>query len=356
MIEKTRIGALVAGLLIVSAAAFLWQQQRVQSPAYTLNEIKNAVEDKNRLRFERFVDVEGLSESIIDEVIAKSALESVRTSTSGFGALGGLIGAQAADQLKPALTQELKSALLRSVENGHLDSMFAEAKGDTAIDGRKLDLAIIAANTGSDRIEFDGIGEIVRDQDAATVGLRFHNNILDTTLVLRVRMQKNGKRWKITKPDNLSDYLDDTKSLQERHLARENAAIKQRIDSSLRIGPITRSVRSVYYNDYVYLRAKIENIGREVLDTIFLKTFDGAELVDPTAGSLIYAKPLAPGESAVAEGLFDYNQFIDSHTTLRYRAGLEARVWIMTYIKPGGQTETVGEYLSWSDYVQRRPK
>jgi hypothetical protein len=347
-------GATVA-ILLLAGGGYGWRHNHVRSPEYTLHEIKTAVADKNRLRFERFVDVETLSAAAINEIFAKAALETVRESDSGFGLLGSLLGAQTVDALKPAVTQELRSTLLRAVENGKLAEALGKAKPDSVRgEERKLDLALIALSTASDQMRFQGVGEVVRELDVATVGLSFHNELLDTTLVLRLRMERHGERWKVTRPDNLSDYLDDIQKLQERHLAQQNRLMRERIASTVRIGPLKRRVERVgYFDEYVHMSAEVENIGAVRLDSLILRVADAGEVLG-RSGSLILLGALAPGEKGTAKGLFDYNQFIEEHRTLRFGDGLQAEVWLLSVLPAGRKSETLGEYLSWSDYLSRR--
>lgn len=230
-------------------AGYVYRSNYVHSPAYSLKQIQDAIENRNRLRFERFVDVESLTKAIVEDVVAKSTLRSMRESMSGFALLGSLLGAQVADGLTAALAHEMKAALLRGVETGRLDSIFVSAKPDSANGKeRKLNLAVLALSTASDQMRFAGLGDLVREGDVATIPLRFHNELLDTTLVLRLRMERSGDHWKITRPDNLSDYLDQIDQLQAARLAEENLAIRNRIQRALKIGPLTRAVRSYSYD------------------------------------------------------------------------------------------------------------
>lgn len=359
MSRKVLGAAAVLTLMGLTGGGLTWQHhQKVRSPAYTLIEIQDAVASQSRLRFERFVDVDALASTAIDEIFAKATLQSVRESTSGFGVIGTLLGAQTADALRPAITQELKASLLRAVETGGLDRMFAEAEPEAEADDdeRQLDLALIALNTTSDQMRFVGLGDIVQEEDVATVGVRFENALLDTTLVLRLRMERNDDRWKVTRPDNLSDYLDNVRRLQERHLADENAAVRGRIAALLEVGPLRRSVEQPYYSEFVRLRANLKNVGTERVDSIFLHTYHDGEQVHRTAGALMHVGGLDPGESATAGGLFEYNRYIDEHRTLRYNDNLAVEVWLLSVLPEDGPRELLGEYLSWSDYTHRRPR
>lgn len=355
MMRRVPMPVAVLVAVLVAGSLLGWRYQHLRSPQHSLQELRDSIADQNRLRFERYVDVELLAASTIDEVLAKATLKSVLESTSGLGVLGSLVAAQSLDRLGPALAQELRTTLLRSVENGRLHDAVGPSLGPDDAADHQLNLTSVAVNTAFDQMRFEGLGEIRRDGDRATVGLHFRNEVLDTTLVLRLRMERNDKRWKITRPDNLTDYLDDIQVLQERHLAEQNRLMRERVDVALRVGSLQRTPGRGTLQGLFILTAEVENIGTHPLDRIVLKTTRAGKEVHST-GRLVLVESLAPGEKGEAFGLLDYNRFDPDHVILRFNNDLTVEVIALDVVHEDQSREILREYPSWANFVRRRPQ
>lgn len=320
------------------------------SPQYALRQIADAAREHNRLKFEQYVDLERFSASTVDEVMARSTLASVDEAKTGFGALGAMLGAGMVEKMKPALASEMRAAILNAVENGRFDSLFA-AKQDTA--SRDLTLAVVARNMSADGTRFAGMGTLQREGDVATVGLKLHNEILDTTLVLRVRLDRGPDRWRVVAPDNLRDYLKAVDDLQHRHLAEVNHERHERMLATLDIGPVERRVRTYeWLSDDVILSARVRNTGQDTVTGVLLSLFVDGEAMDNSDISLGTFDPIPPGKSGTAVRVLDYNQFIDWHKRVRYGDHLRAEPWAII-TRRGAAQDTLYEYGSWSEYASR---
>ncbi|HEX5437197.1 MAG TPA: hypothetical protein VFW98_08555, partial [Gemmatimonadaceae bacterium] len=317
---------------------------------YALRQISAATHERNRLKFERYVDVGRFSAATIDEITAQVTLASVNDATTGFGVLGTVLGTEAMDKLKPALTSELRSTVLDAVGSGRFDSLFSRTPSAADSD---LTLAVVARNVSADQVRFAGLGPLHREGDVATVDLRLRNQRFDTTLVLRVRMERSGKRWRVVAPDNLSEYLTAVDDLQKRTLATVNQERRARIAAAASIGPVRRTVRSDgLYNSYVFFTARVRNTGRDTITTLAMMLWVDGDSIPFTSLPFGTNQPIAPGRSRRAETFIDYNQYIDWHTRVRYGSHLRAKPFLVV-TRRGPVRDTLFEYASWKDYAAR---
>lgn len=338
----------VAALFIVVLAGGWTLYKR--SPTYTLKEIQAAIEERNRLKFERYVDLDRIAETMVDEIIAQTTLAGMGESRSGFAAIGAMLGAGVADRLKPALKSTFRATVLKAVESGRMDSIFG-APADTA--SRQIDLALVARNTGANETKFLGLTGIERHEDVATVGFRLRNEILDTTLALRWRMERHGNRWKFVAPDNLADYLSDISLLQEKHLTAANQAVRESLAEMVQMGGLKRRVREYRYaSDDLILELQVENLSTDTIKAVIIELYGPDGKIEGDAVSLGYLGNLLPGAKGTARRVIDYNRFIDRHVTLRYSNSLEPRI-LGVVVRRGDEEEMVVGYANWAEYLER---
>jgi hypothetical protein len=332
------------------AGGLAWRHY-THSPQYALRQIADAVHERNRLEFERYVDLERFTTSAVDEMVARITLASVDDADTGFGALGAMLGASMVKSMKPALASELRAAVLGAVETGRFDSLFV-ARHDTA--GRDLTLAVVARNMSSDRVHFAGTGGLHREGDVATVDLRLRNDMFDTTFVLRVRLERGPDRWRVVAPDNLRDYLKTVDDLQQRRLATVNHERRERMQAMVSVGPVHRAIRTYeWFSDDVILTTRLRNTGRDTIETVLLTLYADGDTVDHGDLPLGTVTAIAPGKSTTVTRTLDYNQFLDWHRHVRYADQLRAEPWYVI-TRHGSERDTLYEYGNWSEYASRR--
>jgi hypothetical protein len=342
----------LSGVVVLAVSGLLAWRRYTGSPVYALRQVQAAARERNRLKFERYVDLQRFSTTTVDEMLARATLSSMTESKSGFAALGAMLGASMLDKLKPALASEMRGSILKAVENGRFDKVFA-ASNDSGR-GRDVTLASVARNVSADQMRFESIGEARTEGDVATVDLRFRNERLDTTLVLRLRLERGPEAWRIVAPDNLRDYLQTVDGLQQRRLAEVNRRMRQRLNAAVEVGEVRRGIRTYeYYSDDVVLSARVRNIGKDTIDVVLLTLVADEAPIDRGDMALGLTSPIPPGEEATAQRTLDYNRFIDWHRTLRYSDRLRAEPWAII-TRRGAQRDTLWEYGSWSEYTERQ--
>lgn len=332
----------------VAAGGAAWHRY-THSPHYALRQIAAAAREHNRLKFERYVDLERFCATTVDELMGWATLSTIGKAESGFAVLGAIFGAGAAEKMKPALAGKLRSAILDAVENGRFDSLFTASR-DTG--GRDLTLALVAQNVAAKGLRFTGTGALRREGDVATIELLVRNDLLDTTLVLRARLERTPDRWRVVAPDNLRDYLETVDGLERRRLARVNQERRAHLVAAVSVGPVRREVRTHGFSDYVVLNSPLRNTGRDTIITAILTLYVDGEAMDRDDVPFGTVTPIAPGHTATALGLIDYNQFIDWHRHVRYADRLRAEPWLVI-TRRGARQDTLVEYGSWAEYAER---
>lgn len=97
-------------LLLVAIAGVAWVNY-VRSPSYSLGMLAKAAQDRDWVGVEKYVDVDAAVGQAVDAAVAQG----LTGDTSGFG---GLVAGLA--EMKPALVQQVKDSLKKSVESGQV--------------------------------------------------------------------------------------------------------------------------------------------------------------------------------------------------------------------------------------------
>ncbi|MBV9109944.1 MAG: DUF2939 domain-containing protein [Gemmatimonadetes bacterium] len=313
-----RLIAAAAAVVVVLAAGFLYLHYR-NSPRYALAQIRSAVERHDRLRFERYVDVDRFSTTLVDQLTGHIAAESFRqtsVSENGMGALGSALGIGLLERLKPAMVEAVRSSVRESVQNGSLAGLFSKPGKQGQVDLQRL-----GSTMGVGKDVFLGIGGIRQDGGTALVDLRVHPILLDTVLTVSLRMEKVDGTWRVVAPDNLTAYLATLSRLQAAKLAAVNAAARARLKELVAFGPVQVDARETsLLGTALRLHLTATNRGREPIEMLTL-TFGDATSTSDLQSLAVVMEPgekIAPGASRELDGFVDYNQFSDFHKHLRY--------------------------------------
>lgn len=343
-----RAARIAIGLALIAALFGGWRFYYMGSPEYSLGQMRAAMADGKRLRFERYVDVPALADQAIEAVIGRVLMESVASSSSGFGILGASLGAGVVKQMQPALTAALRNSILKSVESGHLDSVFAVTES-TDEGGRNINLALVGRAAAVDLSQFRGTTEIEREGDVATIGFRFRSEPLDTTLVLRARLERSDRRWRVTGFDNLDSYLAEVSELQELKLDEVNMRNRKVLDYIVKAGEPRRRMRGRSYNQYLEVRVPVTNLSNDTITTV-LVFLTGLEGTKQNQALVLENPPLPPGKTENVWTIVDYNRFIDWHTQLRFSESLAPEIWFVTQ-ETGGEEYSEQMYITWEEYL-----
>ena len=198
--KKLVVGLVVVCLVILGAGGvYYWQYTK--SPKYSLLQAKNAFEQHDLVSFEKYVDVEGITNSLIDQML-ETATEQEKPKGE-WEQLGESIGNGLVALLKPQLSKLAKQQIAKLVETGKLE----EEQESTESNEPDFSLSDIWNKAGGEKAGFQGIEYIKKEGKIAYVGLKFFQKEYNTDLILDLKMRDRGGYWQVAELSNFADYM-----------------------------------------------------------------------------------------------------------------------------------------------------
>ena len=341
----------VAGVLIVLFLAMSWFRSR---PQYALFRLTDAVETRNRIRFEEHLDVDAFCESLIDEVFTgylKSSLED--DSGSGFEALGALFGLKLAESMKPALQATVKTSLLGSVRAGSLLALLAQDSQTVLSEMLGMSVVDLARDYHLLPDYFKGLGDVQQEGERALIPLRFSHPRLETDLDFKLDLRKVSDDWRVVGVVDLAHYMTEVKRLRKVRVAETNEQIKGHILALVEIGEIKRAeVGRQYWRDdpkFLKFEFALRNLAADTVRKV------GFHLRLPAAAgdgaySLSVAS-MAPGEEKNVVRRLDYSGYDNWHREARKAEVSDFRLDPFILIRSvAGVADTLRPLRSWREY------
>ncbi|MBT2556906.1 hypothetical protein J7E24_03860 [Hymenobacter sp. ISL-91] len=194
-------------LAAVGIGAYLYYYKVRTAPEYSLMQAYKAINDHDPATFERYVDVNSVTGSLVDEV-AKNG--------SALGVLnpGGMAMTGALRLLKPQLTQAARKEVQRYIETGSVEAAAAAAPNRLV----NVSMLGLAGKVVGENSKFQGIAYSREEGEQALVGLEFTQPRYDTTMVLEVQMRKRGDYWQATEITNTGAILQHVARMEKRRL------------------------------------------------------------------------------------------------------------------------------------------
>ena len=229
--------------VIAGLAYWYW----TTTPTYSLTQILGAVKNRDVDTFQKYVDVESITDRAIDDVLHGPARES-----GMFGNMDNMIGAGIIGLFKPEIAAIAKTQVLKFVESGALIKAMKEGKkaaqaqagqiptsvpagtatteignpagtasssetsstlaiSDNSMVGRyarKLKLGSSLKAYGLSGEGYKGIDYLKIEGQTALVGFKFHSNKFQRNIIIEIKMEENGGYWKVTEFSNLNDLIN----------------------------------------------------------------------------------------------------------------------------------------------------
>lgn len=194
-------------LVAVGVGAYLYYYKVRTAPEYSLMQAYKAINDHDPTAFERYVDVNSVTGSLVDDVAENG---------SALGVLnpGGMAMTDALRLLKPQLAQAARKEVQRYIETGSAEAAAAAAPNRLV----NVSMMGLASKVVGDNSKFQGIAYSREEGEQALIGLRFTQPRYDTTMVLEVQMRKRGDYWQATEITNTGDILKQVARLEKRRL------------------------------------------------------------------------------------------------------------------------------------------
>lgn len=191
------------GVLLLSAFVG-WQIIKV-SPQYSLYQVYQAVDKHDYETFKKYVDVEGISNNVIDKVLASTTEESKKDTSNNdpFYQLGYNLGLSLITQMKPRLKEEMISGIKKAVEEGNFKKEYKPKNifdyygiVKVKMDGKVADIAIKMQGKEDLKLKMRDVGDYwqVFDMDLPIPKA----NSSDTTSSETTTQSKFGERVDIS--------------------------------------------------------------------------------------------------------------------------------------------------------------
>ena len=199
---------LFALLLALVAGGYYYYRTVKSGPNGALVAAAAAVQTHDMAAFEKYVDVNSVTSHLVDDVTQQS---SALTSLMPGGSL--MMGG-ALKLLKPALAKAAHNEVQRYVETGSLEAAAAAAPKRLV----NISLTGLASKVVSPDSEFKGVKYTREEGDNAFMGIEVTQPRYDTTMVVEVKMHRQGDHWQLTQITNSAELLRGVARLEKKRL------------------------------------------------------------------------------------------------------------------------------------------
>ena len=195
-------------LLALAAGGYYYYRTLKSGPSGSLVAAAAAVQSHDMASFEKYVDVSSVTGHLVDDVTQQSsALSSLMPG-------GSLMMGGAMRLLKPTLAKAAHNEIQRYVETGSLQAAAAAAPKRLV----NVSLTGLASKVVSPDSEFKGVKYTREEGDNAFVGLEVTQPKYDTTMVVEVKMRRQGDHWQVTQITNGGELLRGVARLEKKRL------------------------------------------------------------------------------------------------------------------------------------------
>ena len=195
-------------LLALGTGGYFYYQSLKQGPKGALVLAAAAVQAHDMTTFERYVDVNSVTAHLVDDVTQQGAV------LTDLVPGGGLLMGGAMRLLKPTLAKAAHQEVQRFVETGSLESAAAAAPKRLV----NVSLTGLAGKVVGPDSEFKSIKYSREEGDNAYVGLEITQPKYDTTMVVEVKLRRQGDHWQVTQIINSGELLRDVAQLEKKRL------------------------------------------------------------------------------------------------------------------------------------------
>lgn len=249
----------VSVIVVIAIAIYYWQW--TCSPKYSLLQAKKAIENHDVVSFEKYVDVQSLTERLIDQFLDMTTAQQEQP-VNEWEQMGQNIAKGFINLLKPQLAKLAKEQVAYYVEKGS----FEDAK-DKA-EGPQFSLKEIWNKSGREKSKFRGFEYVKKDGKIAVVGLGFFHEEYNTKLVLDIKMREKGGYWQVAELSNFSDYMKKLDELESKRIEDLNKPVIEAMKKALVLESVNKSTYtdSWGFSKKVVFKINFKNVGEKVID------------------------------------------------------------------------------------------
>lgn len=310
--KKLVVGLVVAFFIILFVGGvYYWQYTK--SPKYSLLQAKNAFEQHDLNNFEKYVDVEGITNSLIDQLLEISTEK--EQPKDKWEQLGESFGKGLVTLLKPQLSKLARQQIAKLVETGKLEKKRQRTKSEEP----DFSLSDIWNKAGGEKAGFQGIEYIKKEGKIAYVGLKFFHKEYNTELILDLKMRDKGGYWQVAELSNFADYMKKLDELETKRINELNAPIIDEMKKTLVVEEIKKRSKTDDWgiNKKVIFTVKVRNNGKKEIDKykilLICNSLDGKELKRLT---IVDDVNIAPSDIGGGSWSTDVNMFMKGDNLL----------------------------------------
>jgi len=221
IIKIKRSIAIIGSTILITIVGYLYF---LTLPQYSLLQINKAFRKHNLSLANKYIDIEGLSNQVGDEmilIVKEEIYKNTPVSDNSWEALGQSMGKAMVENLLPAMSQQMKNTFKQSINNAIEGKDDGNTTNSNMSNFKNLTIKDILPG---------GKVKITKDKNDFLLSIPSNSK---TNLVFR--MKKDNGKWRIVTWNNLKDFSSDFNqptSTDDKKVQSKTAKFGDRIDIS----------------------------------------------------------------------------------------------------------------------------
>ena len=276
----------VVAVLIVTGGGYWYLRVYTKTPEYAMQQIEQSVEQHDKAKFQRYVDVERLLDRSYDGFVEGLLTTDTMMTPEAKSAISSFT-----HMMKAPLLTSFRTAIEQYVESGTWEAAESQEAGNEA-----LDASDVLKRSGLQQAVFRSVDGISQDKDGdrAIASVRVYQEEAQREFVLEVVLEKaeNGD-WRITEIQNFDAFIQMVSQARHEELKkymRETASIMDKHDRTIHDAELTyRSILASGSLGSQATRDEIQALMRDVVQKDWETRKEAlSELVVPAAAQTLH--------------------------------------------------------------------
>lgn len=290
MLHNKKIFAAPVVLILLGVAFYFLYF--VKTPSYAVNEIRTAVEQRDTVKFQQYVDLDSvLDKAFEDMLLAESKIQNDSIMNNPF-ALGVI------HMIKPAVVNLMKQQALENIDPS-LTKKDKKAP-EPVSDAMRINMI---RKSQLDQLTYKGLKLEQENAEKATINVFVTNTKLQKDFAFNVTMlkDKNGK-WQVKEVANLAAIVMQFDAAEKAKRASENKQVLDRLKQHLSVNDKKLTVTMVKASELAEKVAKESNTAGTKVPTIAANVVDDEKL-EPCLTSRILFKNIS--QNTILKAYYD---------------------------------------------------